>query len=124
MWRFRSERAGDGPLQQVPLTGAVAQSGCEALAARFYPVCDLLGVGLLGSATLIGCPARNEKYRPRGRSAAFGIPVPSRAGRTGDPRVPLVEWRSLSAHVGTRKMVKLCPDRTRPEETLVEVRRF
>ncbi|KAG8171229.1 hypothetical protein JTE90_023350 [Oedothorax gibbosus] len=78
---------------------------------------------MCASQGVLNKPGGEIKSTGRRRSAAFRIPVPSRAGRTGDPAAfHLWKWRSLSAHVGTRKRWKLCPDRTRPEETLVEVR--
>ncbi|KAG8170768.1 hypothetical protein JTE90_001705 [Oedothorax gibbosus] len=61
-------------------------------------------------------------FEGRRRSAAFGIPVPSRAGAPETRRVPLVEVAEFERTRWDPKDGELCPDRTRPEETLVEVR--
>ncbi|KAG8171785.1 hypothetical protein JTE90_006532 [Oedothorax gibbosus] len=46
------------------------------------------------------------KVQAGGGRPHSGSPFPSRAGRRGDPAAfHLWKWRSLSAHVGTRKMV-------------------
>ncbi|KAG8156225.1 hypothetical protein JTE90_012440 [Oedothorax gibbosus] len=60
---------------------------------------------MCASQWVLNKPGGEMKVQGRRRSAALGIPVPSRAGRTGTRRVHLWKWRSLSAHVGTRKMV-------------------
>ncbi|KAG8155841.1 hypothetical protein JTE90_024062 [Oedothorax gibbosus] len=59
-----------------------------------------------------------------GGGGRIGIPVPRGPGRTPvRPAASLCwKWRSLSAHVGTRRWCELCRTGRGQRETLVEVR--
>ncbi|KAG8170889.1 hypothetical protein JTE90_022920 [Oedothorax gibbosus] len=70
---------------------------------------------------VLNSPAANESTGRGGRPHS-GSPFPRGRGAPETRRVPIVEVAEFERTRWDPKDGELCPDRTRPEETLVEVR--
>ncbi|KAG8158040.1 hypothetical protein JTE90_001686 [Oedothorax gibbosus] len=77
---------------------------------------------MCASQWVLNKPGGEMKVQAGGGRPHSGSPFPRGRGARRPAAFHLWKWRSLSAHVWDPKDGELCPDRTRPEETLVEVR--
>ncbi|KAG8156203.1 hypothetical protein JTE90_019976 [Oedothorax gibbosus] len=74
---------------------------------------------MCASQWVLNKPGGEMKVQAGGGRPHSGSPFLAGGAHRRPAAFHLWKWRSLSAHVGTRKNGELCPDRTRPEETLV-----